>query len=812
MADASNTAPARRQIRKVGVLGAGAMGSRIAAHFANAGLPVVLLDILPPNARPADHAARNAVASGAIAALKKSKPPAFFSPSLASLITIGNFEDDLPLLSDCDWVIEAVAGNLEIKRNLLLKAAPFRRADALFTTNTSGLPIAKIAEALPPEFRRNWFGAHFFNPPRYMRLLEIIPTPDSDPAAIAATARFAAVRLGKTIVMAHDTPNFVANRIGTFNLLNVIRIMQSQSLTIEEVDSLTGTAIGWPKTGTFRLGDLVGLDVLAHVADNFAAAGSDERLDVSVPEFIRKMLENKWFGDKAGHGFYKKSGPDNRLVLDWKSLEYHPALHPKIPALDLAKSIPDTADRIKMLLWSGAAKDKAAAFYWPVLTELFTYAANRIGQIADDIVAIDRAMITGFNWELGPFEMWDAVNIAETAARMRSLGQPIAANVEKLLASGHTRWYIDDPALPSGRRFFDPPSNTYLPVVLPDAARPLAVIKKSHGVVKKNPGASLIDIGDGVACIEFHSKMNTIGGDIVSFITQVLSPDSDAVANFEAFVITSDAANFSVGANLMQLLLSMQDEEWDEVSLAIRNFQRMTQAIKFSPRPVVAAPFGMCLGGGTEVCLHSALRQPHAELYMGLVETAVGLIPGGGGCKETTLRIIDNAAKISADGRADSVEIFDGLKSAFENIAMARVSTSALDALSLGYLSDTDSITMNRERLLTDAAARAISLARAGYVPPTPRSAIPAPGENALAMLKLGVYTLLQGKFISDHDAKIANHLAHILCGGSVPSGTPLSEQYLLDLELEAFLSLCGEKKTQERIAQTLKTGKPLRN
>jgi 3-hydroxyacyl-CoA dehydrogenase len=540
------------------------------------------------------------------------------------------------------------------------------------------------------------------------------------------------------------------------------------------------------------------------------------------------MLENKWLGDKSGQGFYKKSSPTEKLALDWQTLEYHPATKPKFPALDLTKSIPNTAERIRTILEpallasypaSKSTQDKVAAFYIPVLTELFSYAANRIGEVADHLVDIDRAMTTGFNWELGPFEMWDAIGVPESIKLMQSLNQPIPANAEKLLTAGHITWYIEDLSLPSGRRFYSPAANEYLPVILPEGTRPLSVLKKSprsgsgtSAVIKKNPSASLIDLGDGTACIEFHSKMNSLGGDIVSFVTQTLSPGSDAVTNFSSFVITNDADNFSVGANLMQLLLAMQDSDWDEVTLAIRHFQRMTQAIKFCPRPVVAAPFGLTLGGGTEVSIHAARRQPHCELYSGLVECGVGLIPGGGGCKETTLRILDNAMQVDPKTRPDSVEIFDALKSAFETIATARTSTSAADARTLGYILPGDSITMNRERLLTDAAARARALAAAGYTPPTPRTAIPMPGENALAMLQLAVYTMQQGEFISPHDALIANRLAHVLCGGSVPAGTLVTENYLLELEIEAFVSLCGEKKTQDRIAHTLKTGKPLRN
>jgi 3-hydroxyacyl-CoA dehydrogenase len=755
----------------------------------------------------------------AIDGLKKAKPAAFYAPDAARLITAGNLDDDLRLIADCDWILEAVAENLEIKRALLAKVAEHRKPGAIVTTNTSGLPVASIVEGMPEELRRHWFGTHFFNPPRYMRLVEIIATPETDAADLETIARFCDRRLGKAVVRSNDTPNFIANRIGTFEMLNAIRLMMEQNLTIEEVDTLTGAVLGWPKTGTFRLGDLVGVDVLAHVATNFAAQAErigDERADVGLPDFVKEMLARKWLGDKAQRGFYKKAGKDEqgrdvRLGLDWKTLEYRPSARAKFPALEMAKNIEQTSARIPQLLHAGVAKDKAAAFYWPLLTELFTYSANRLppgpNAITDSIVEIDTAMKTGFNWELGPFEIFDAAGVRATTEKMRAAGMPVAASVEKLLAVGES-WYRDDPSVASGRVYFDPVSGAYKPVVVPEGTASLATIKRAHGVVRKNAGASVVDLGNGVAAIELHSKMNALGDDIVSLITQTLKPTSQQVADFEAFVITGEGANFSVGANLMQLLLTMQDGEWDEVELAVRAFQNMTQAIKFCPRPVVVAPYGMCLGGGTEIALHAAARQPHAELYMGLVEAGVGLIPAGGGCKEMLLRAIDEGGAV----RGDELPVFEALRKNFETIAMAKVSTSAADARSLGFLRPADNVTMNRARLLTDASLRARAIADAGYSAPVPRTDIPAPGESVLATLKLAVWIMREGGFISDHDMKVADWAAYALCGGKVQPGTLVSEQYLLDLEREAFLSLCGEKKTQERIAFTLKTGKPLRN
>ncbi len=657
-----------------------------------------------------------------------------------------------------------------------------------------------------------------------MRLLELIPTPQADRDLIAAISHFCDVRLGKGVVMAKDTPNFIANRIGTFSVLNVMRLLQEMDLSIEDVDALTGQAVGWPKSATFRTIDLVGLDILGHVVGNMTANVHDERSDLRLPGFFTQMIERKWLGDKTKGGFYKRvksaeGKEDERLALDWKTLQYRPRQKPKFAALEMAKNIEDTGARMRMLLGmegGGPQKgDKAGAFLWSALTDLWTYSANRVPEISDSIVEIDRAMRLGFNWELGPFELWNVVGVEPTVARMKKEGKPVAANAEKLLAAGHKGWYIDDAKSPSGRKFWDLRSGSWQAEHVPSGVWSVTVAKKSNGVVKKNSGASLVDLGDGVGCIEFHSKMNSLGADIVGLILQTLKSGGPG-DNFDAFVITNDATNFSVGANLMLLLMSVQEDEWDDVDLAIRQFQNMTQAIKFSPKPVVSAPFGLCLGGGTEISLHAAARQPHAELYTGLVEVGVGLLPGGGGCKEMLLRAIDTAAtahgKSSADALAGSIEMLEAMKRAFETIATAKVATSAHEARALGFLNDSDRITMNRERVLSDAKARALELVRAGYEPPVPRTDIPAPGESLLATLKMGVHLMRQGDFITDYEVKLGAKIAEVLCGGNVTPGTPVSEQYVLDLEREGFKSLCGEKKTQERIQYTLKTGKTLRN
>ncbi|MFP5234455.1 MAG: 3-hydroxyacyl-CoA dehydrogenase NAD-binding domain-containing protein [Acidobacteriota bacterium] len=796
-------------IRRAAVLGAGAMGSRIAAHLANAGIPSYLLDLVPPGDGP-----RNRLVLAALDALAKTKPAAFYQGAYSTRITPGNFEDDLPKLAQCDWVIEAVAENLAIKQALFARILPHLAPHAVLTTNTSGLPIARIAESLPVQNQKKMFGTHFFNPPRYMRLLEIIPTPDTDPALVEAFATFADRILGKQVVFANDTPNFIANRIGVAIMFTAATLMLQQGLTIEEADALTGVAIGWPRTGTFRLADMVGIDVLAHVASNFpqdAAPGS-------FSEILAEIVRRGWLGDKAGQGFYKKSrgadGKDHREVLDLATLEYRPLAKASIPALEMAKNAASLQERLRILLANDPAKDKASAFLWPLLSTLWNFSAERIGEAAPDAPSIDAAMRAGFNWELGPFEMWDAAGVRATVQRMRSLNLPVSPAVEKLLDSENESWYA-----PDGPQCFNPVSAAWEPIPHHPGHARVSDFRRTHGVLRCNAGASLVNLGDGIACIELHSLKNAIGGDVVSLVSSVLRPESDGVRDFAGFVISGDREHFSVGANLMQLLLAAQEGEWDEVDAAIRAFQQMTQAIKFCPRPVVVAPFGMTLGGGAEMCLHAARRQLHAETYIGLVEAGVGLIPGGGGTKEMLLRAVDAAAALAPPDPKDppsrfaqSAEMLDALKRTLETIALAKVSTSAVEARAFGLFSPADRITLNRERLLLDARAQVHALIEGGYTAPLPRTHIPAPGIAALAAMETGIFLMGEAGFASEHDMKVARWAAYILAGGRVTPGVPVSEQYLLDLEREAFLSLCGERKTLERIAFTLKTGKPLRN
>ncbi|KAA6461141.1 3-hydroxyacyl-CoA dehydrogenase [Acidobacteria bacterium AB60] len=794
-------------IRRAAVLGAGTMGSRIAAHLANAGIPVLLLDMVPEGAQ---H--KNKLAQAALESLAKSKPAAFYDPAYAARITPGNFDDDLPALKDCDWIVEAVAENLAIKHSLLQRIAPHLAPKAVLTTNTSGLPIAQIATAVP-ELRKKFFGTHFFNPPRYMQLLEIIPLAETDPALLSSFAAFADRLLGKQIVLANDTPNFIANRLGVAVMFTAANLMLQQGLTIEEVDALTGQAIGWPRTGTFRLADMVGIDVLAHVAANFPAGAATGDFSSLLQEIVRR----NWLGDKTGQGFYKKI-KDERHVLDLKSLEYRPSAKPNLPSLEMAKNAATLPERLRLLLANDPGKDKAARFLWPLLATLWNHSAALIGEAAHDAPSIDRAMRAGFNWELGPFEMMDAVGVRETAARMQAMHLPVSPALQSLLDTvpdkGAVSWYS-----PDGPHCFNPVTRHYEPIPQQPGHARIADLARTHRIVKKNAGASLVDIGDNIACIQLHSLKNAIGGDVVSLVASVLKPESEAVKNFAGFVLSGDRDHFSVGANLMQLLLAAQEGDWDEVSMAIRQFQQMTAAIKFCPRPVIVAPFGMTLGGGAEMCLHAARRQPHAETYIGLVEAGVGLIPGGGGTKEMLLRSLDSAAALAPPDPKDppsrfaqSAEMQTAVKRALETIAMAKVSTSAVEARTLGLFAPSDRITLNRERLLLDAKAQVQALVAAGYTAPVPRTQIPAPGLAALALLETGIFMMGEAGYASEHDQKVARWAAYILAGGRITAGSLISEQYLLDLEREAFLSLCGERKTQDRIAFTLKTGKPLRN
>jgi 3-hydroxyacyl-CoA dehydrogenase len=737
-------------IRSATVLGAGVMGAQIAAHLANAGVRVRLLDVT-----------RDAARDG-LARARRLKPDPFFAADAAMLIDTGGFDDDLPRAADADWIVEAIVERLDAKQALMARVEGVRRADAIVSSNTSGIPIASIAEGRSKEFRRHWLGTHFFNPPRYLHLLELIPTVDTDAGVVRLVTEFCDVRLGKGVVQAKDSPGFIANRIGIYGMAQALRAVDSGEYTIEEVDAITGPAIGRPKSATFRTADIAGVDVLVHVAHMLAERLGDaaERAAFTLPAFVEEMVARGMVGAKAGRGFYEKRG-EEIFTLDPKTLEFRPRASPKLPTLEAAKSIESTADRIRAL-WHG--KDKAGEFLRATFGPTLDYAARIADAVAYSPDDVDKAMRWGFGWEIGPL------------ATLRQVQLP----------TPNSQLPTPNSQLPS--------PNAELPT--PNSQGPTS----NRPVVRRNAGASLIDLGDGVLQIAFHSKMNTIGGDTLEMIQAGVR---EASRNFAAIVVANDAVNFSAGANLMLLLLEAQEGNWEDVDLMIRAFQGATMALKHADVPVVVSPAGLTLGGGCEILLHAARVQAAAEAYIGLVEVGVGLIPAGGGTKEMLARAMEAAPA--------NVDPLPSVQRVFETIGFARVGTSAPDARTLGYLRSGDGITMNRDRLLFDAKAQALALAQS-YRPPQPRAAIRVGGEGVLAALKLGVHLAWRAGRISDHDALIGRTLARVLAGGDLRHPATVTEQQLLDLEREAFLSLCGERKTLERIAHTLKTGKPLRN
>jgi 3-hydroxyacyl-CoA dehydrogenase len=802
-------------ILKAVVLGAGTMGARIAAHFANAGLPCVLLDLVPPDWKPGAPASeRDRFARNGVEAAKRSRPAAFFSATLAEKISVGNFDDDLARCADADWIIEVVAENLEIKRNLLSRILQFRKPGAIVTTNTSGLPVHLIAEGLPDEFQQHWAGTHFFNPPRYLKLVEIIPGPKTSTNVIDTLRDFCDRRLGKGVVVAKDTPNFIANRIGTFSVLNALRLMSELGMTVEEVDACTGPAVGWPKSATFRTTDIVGLDVLAHVVRNiYETAPDDEsRERYKVPALVEEMIKRGWLGDKSGQGFYKKvkgEGENEILTLDFNAMEYRARQKAKFVSIEGGKTIDDTRQRLRALvrpILEGQKGDKAQQFLWSAISETCLYAARRVPEISDNLVDVDRAMRWGFGWELGPFEMVDALGLDAFAAQVKKEGRALPAWLAKVLPGGRKSFYEAEKGvttvldLAMGKKKVEEPAGILI----------LKSLKEAGREVERNSGASLVDLGDGVVCCEFHAKMNAIGAELIAMIHKGLKRlESD----FEAMVIANQAVNFSVGANLMLVLVSAQEQEWDELHMAVKQFQNVNLAIKYAKKPVVAAPQGMALGGGCELSLHAARIHSAAEAYVGLVEAGVGLIPGGGGSKEMLIRANENSAG------GEDLDLFHALKPVFENVALAKVGTSAEECRELGYFRREDRYSMNTQRLVADAKETALGLLRSGWKPAASSwqegaqaTQVKVLGEQFLAGAKLMIHMLVRGGYASEHDAVVARKLAHILAGGALTSPQLVSEQYLLDLEREAFVSLLGEKKTLERIAFTLKTGKPLRN
>jgi 3-hydroxyacyl-CoA dehydrogenase len=798
------------KIEKVAVMGAGVMGSTIAAHLANVGIPCYLMDIVPQDLTKEEKGrkltlesreVRNRFAAWGKEKTLKSKPAAFYTTSNAELITVGNFEDNMAWVRDVDWVIEAIIEDLDVKRDFFKKLEAYRSPQTIVSTNTSGISVAAMSHDVSSEFKAHFLGTHFFNPPRYMRLLEIIPLEETRPDVVKTMVDLAENVLGKGIVFAKDTPNFIANRIVAYDMAVIMRTMLEEGYGIDEVDAITGIAMGRPKTASFRLADMVGLDVILHVGRNLRETLSEdeETALLELPDFITKMVEKNWLGLKAAQGFYKRvksNGGDEFLVLDYNTLEYRPRQKVRIPSLDIAKNTDDVGQRIRNLV---SARDRAGDFAWTVLKKTLLYCAAKVPEISDEITHVDNAMKWGLNWDLGPFEIWDAIGLRASVERMEKEGEAIPPLVQSLLGKGLESFYRSEKG---DRAFFDIGASDYKKVEEKPKIILLPSLKDRNMTIRSNPGASLIDLGDGVVCLEFHSKMNAIGQDTGQMTAEALK---EVEKNYEGLVIGNHGANFSVGANLMMLLFEIQDENWDVVETLLRDFQAVNMAIKYAPKPVVAAPAGMALGGGCEISLACDKIRAAAETYMGLVEVGVGLIPASGGCKEMLIRGME---AIPEGVEADS---FPFVRHAVENIAMAKVSTSAREAQKLGYMRSSDSITINRDHLLYDAKQTVLAMAKEGYTPPRPKK-VKVLGDRGLALLKMAVYTMREGHYISEYDAHVAEKVGFVLCGGNVLPKTEVTEQWILDLEKEAFLSLCGEPKTQERIQYTLAKGKPLRN
>ena len=793
------------RINKVAVLGAGVMGATIAAHLANAGIQVLLLDMVPREPNDAEKAAgltlsdpqvRNRIAGAGLEGLKAVKPAPFFLPAYAGNIAVGNFDDDMATLRDCDWVIEAVVENMAIKKQLFTeKVLPNLKGGAILSTNTSGLSVNEMARCLSESVRKNFLVTHFFNPPRYMRLMEIVPCTDTAPSTVSLMEDFIARRLGKGIVIAKDSPNFVANRIGVYALCNCVKTMIDLGMTVEEVDVIAGPATARPKSAAFRTADLVGIDTLLHVADNsFELLVHDEQREIfRVPAFIGEMVARGLLGNKSGQGFFKKVKGENGqefYYYDYTTGEYVLSRRPKFASIEAARTIEDPARRLQALI---TAEDEAARFAWVNLRDILIYTFNRIPEIADDIVTLDNAMKWGFNWELGPFEMFDAIGVPYFVKRAEEDGVAVPAGLKAI----ESFYKFENGA----NRYYCITAGGYRDVPEKPGQISLQILKRNNRVVEQNSGASVVDLGDGVFCLEFHSKMNTIGGEILSMVHRgIKRAEEEGVG----LVIANEGALFSAGANLMLLVTAIAEAAYDEIAMTVRAFQEAMMAIKYSPVPVVAAPHNLAMGGGCEICLHADAMVPHAETYMGLVEIGVGLLPAGGGTKEMALRAIKLAEEHDID---PTPFIFRN----FMTIAMARLSTSAAELAPMGFMRHGDAITMNMDNRIFDAKLRTIALA-ANYRPGQPETALKAPGRSIAASIKSQLWNQQQGGFISEYDRILAGTIADVITGGDVPGGTVITEQYLLDLEREAFVSLCGQKKTLERIQHMLKKGKSLRN
>lgn len=787
----------KRIIKKVAVLGSGVMGSRIACHFANIGMQVLLLDIV---GKDADARSRNKLVNDALTAALKSNPSPIYTNSLAKNIATGNFEDDMPKIADCDWVIEVVVERLDIKQKVFEQVEQYRKPGTLITSNTSGIPIHLMAEGRSEDFRQHFCGTHFFNPPRYLRLLEIIPAKDTLPEVIDFLMHFGEKYLGKTTVLAKDTPAFIGNRIGVFSIMSILHYAEKTGITIEEVDKLTGPVIGHPKSATFRTSDVVGLDTMVHVANGLSqnVPGDEAKELFQIPEFVNQMVANNWLGSKSGQGFYKKEkidGTNQFYTLDLKTLEYQPSKKVKFPSLETTKTIDKVNDRLKVLF---AAKDKAGDFYRAIFYQLFSYASNRIPEITDDLYKIDAAMNAGFGWETGPFEKWDALGVADTVKAMEAEGLKPAPWVYDMLQSGAASFY----KVENGKRlFYDIAAKTYK--VIPGTEEFILLDNiRAANTIWKNSGTTITDLGDGIINMEFHTKMNTIGGEIIEGINKAITL---AEQNYKGLVISNEGANFSAGANVGMIFMMAVEQEFEELNMVIRAFQNTMMRIRYSSVPVVAAPHQMALGGGCELCLHADKVVAHAELYMGLVEFGVGLIPGGGGTKEFALRLSDELQ----DG---DIEL-NNFRDRFLTIGQAKVSTSAYEAFELGYLKKgRDLVVVSRNRLLSEAKKQCLIMAEEGYVQPLQRKDIRVLGKQALGLGYVGANSMYSGNYISEHDVKISQKLAYVMAGGDLSQPGLVSEDYLLGLEREAFIALCAERKTLERIQSILTGGKVLRN
>lgn len=790
----------KRNIKKVAVLGSGVMGSRIACHFANIGVEVLLLDIVPKDAA-SDKKSRNKIVDDALNFALKSNPSPIYKKSFAAKITTGNFDDDMPKIAGYDWIIEVVVERLDIKKQVFEKVEQFRTAGTIVSSNTSGIPINQMIEGRSEDFQKHFCGTHFFNPPRYLKLLEIIPTPKTDKEIIDFLLEYGDLFLGKTTVLCKDTPAFIANRIGVFGIMSLFHLVEKMDLTIDEVDKLTGPVLGRPKSATFRTCDVVGLDTLVHVANGVAqSCPNDEAKEVfAIPGYISKMVENKWLGAKTEQGFFKKvkaaSGKSEIHALDLKTLNYNPSQKIKFATLEATKTIDNLKDRIKVLL---SGKDKAGEFYRASFMGLFKYVSNRIPEISNDIYKIDDAMKAGFGWELGPFEYWDAIGVKQSVAMMEASGNKPAKWVFDFLAAGNSSFYkIEN----STRKVFDVATSAYKSIEGTEAYILLDNLRDNR-TVWKNSGTSITDIGDGILNLEFHSKMNSIGGEVIQGVNYAIEL---AEKKYRGLVISNEGANFSAGANVGMIFMMAVEQEYDELNFAIKAFQNTMMRVRYSSIPVVVAPHNMALGGSCEMSMHADKVVAHAETYMGLVEFGVGLIPGGGGTKEFALRLSDELNE-------GDVEL-NKFRDRFLTIGQAKVSTSAQEAFDLGYLQHgKDRVVLSRPRLLAEAKATCVEMANEGYTQPAKRKDIKVLGKQALGLAYLGANSMLSGNYISEHDAKISQKLAYVLSGGDLSAPTLVSEQYLLDLEREAFLSLCGEKKTLERLQSILTGGKILRN